>query len=274
MAQLKTLKFNDNVLQVTDSYTIDGSSFSLPNIEIGTIHIADECGGVVLHSYSAYGDVKVKDQCGTTTVSTRSDPSDGNLIFFYEWGSPCIGVGEKCGNFAVTDACGQEVIRYPCVWNEDDAQALYFSDGQGNGSQIAEHCGSVCLYDYCGHRVFSANQNGIECSTFVLRDYSGAISLSDTCGQNLLSVSSCGLKLYSDYVVNGGNGQFSVQDNCGTYFLNLKNGASINLKSFLLTDSCGEFSIRDLYGNSMFTIPSGRMIQADENGFLKLVSNH
>ena len=209
MAQIKTLKFNDNVTQVTSSYTVGGSTYSLPNIEIGTTHIADECGGMILHTYSYQGTVEVKDNCGHTTVSTCTDPSSGNLIFFYEGGNPYIGVGEKCGNFTVTDMCGNEMLTYPYHDNEDYALALHLAYGSNVGFQIAENCGNVCLYEHCGLRVFSASRDGL--------------------------------------MLGGG---------------------------FTLTDTCGDFNIYDNNGNKRFTIPYGRKIEADTNGFLKLVSDH
>ena len=118
--QLKTLKFSDNVLQVKDSYqvTTHGTTYSDPNVKLGTFYIADSCGDITLHATNNYPGFVMKDRAGKDYV--RLGFSCGNVtgsfpsITFYDVyednARSCVAIGAYCGNLSVKDACGDEML--------------------------------------------------------------------------------------------------------------------------------------------------------------------
>lgn len=243
MAQIKTLKFNDNVLQVQDSYISAGETVSDPNIEFGTIRISDHCGIINLHS-NLTTDVLLKllDSCGSEVVDIED--TDGSKISFYEYGEKLISIGEKCGNFNVDDACGNSLLSYGRASNSDSIPTLALY-GQGSSIQIGCYApyGSsmIYFYDNCGDRAFTINKGyGI-----VLGNGG---SVSDNCG---------GISLY---------------DSSGCNRLYLSSPGFITLNHYGIDDSCGDFRIQDSCGYTIFSIPSNKYVTVDGDGSLKLVN--
>jgi len=241
MAQIKTLKFNDNVLQVNDSYVVGETTFNRPNIQVGGFYIADDCGAI-LHFAGNEPSLKLLDSCGQTVVDI--DGADGAKISLYEYGEKQISIGEKCGHFNVDDNCGNSLLSYGLEYNFDSIPTLALY-GQGSSIQIGCYApygsSSIVFYDNCGSRAFT-----IDKGYGIVLGNGGSVS--DNCGD------------------------ISLYDSCGRSRLYLSSPGFITLHNYGIDDSCGDFRIQDSCGYSIFSIPSNMCISVDGEGFLKLVS--
>ena len=240
MAQIKTLKFNDNVLQVNDSYVVGETTFNRPNIQVGGFYIADDCGAI-LHFAGNEPSLKLLDSCGQTVVDI--DGADGAKISLYEWGEKQISIGEKCGHFNVDDNCGNSLLSYGMEYNDDSIPTLAL---YGNGSSIQIGCyapygsSSISFYDNCGRRAFTIDKED-------------------------------GIELGNGGVISDGCGAIRIYDSCGDK-LSLYQTGFIKLSYYGIDDSCGDFEIKDSCGYTVFSIPSNKCVTVDGDGSLKLVN--
>ena len=131
MAQLKTLKFNDNVLNVSSSYSVGGNTFNFTNVKVGNTIFADNGTRTYLMN-GANGEKQLALQtanCGYNKVEIGTN-GDGYLTFNADDanGTDVTTIRANNGNMEFCDNCGNvgiKMIKSDGNWSIS-ANGVYF----------------------------------------------------------------------------------------------------------------------------------------------------
>ena len=186
MAQIKTLKFNDNVLQVDSSYVIQGTTFIRSNIQIGSFHIADDCGAI-LHFDGNDTSLQLQDSCGTTCISLHGGSNSDASIDMRSYDGNFIYLATSCGEFVVRDSYNS--TRFMSTRsNIDNTDAIAIGS---YGPMVGDLSGNLSIYDENGTRlaVFSSVNGGtsIDLINHEINDSCG-FSIEDNCGRTIFQI--------------------------------------------------------------------------------------
>ena len=186
MAQIKSLKFNDNVLQVDSSYVIGGTTYSRDNIKVGSFHIADDCGAI-LHFEGYTPSLSLQDSSGNTCINLGgSTYSDASIDMRCSNGD-YIHLIASCGRFRVEDTHNVSLFKIT-QGNSDNADAIAIG---AYGPMVGDMSGDLVIYDDIGTRlaVFSADNGGtrLQFINHTIKDSCG-FRIEDSCGNGLFEI--------------------------------------------------------------------------------------
>jgi hypothetical protein len=186
MAQIKTLKFNDNVLQVNDSYVVGETTFNRPNIHVGGFYVADKCGAI-LHFVGNEPSLKLQDSCGIACIQLYKDTNSDASINMCSSDGNSIYLTASCGEFCVKDTYSNQWFK-TTRRNNDGADAVAIGS---YGPMVGDMSGDLSIYDDNGTRlaVFSETNGGtyLYLINHAINDSCG-FSIEDSCGHTLFKI--------------------------------------------------------------------------------------